>query len=301
MRAAVTGASGFVGRFLVTHLRAAGDEVTELARASGFEVTDEESVRAAVAAAKPDVVYHLAARSHVGESWADPAGTFRVNVDGTRHVLRAAALAGTSRVLFVGSAEEYGSVTPAELPLTEESPLKPSTPYAESKVAADELARHAFVDGGLETVRVRPFSHTGPGQSERFVVPALARRIVDAERGGIDEIPVGSLDPVRDVLDVRDVVRAYRLLAVEGEPGEAYNVCSGVGVSIQTIADHLVAWAARPLRLRVDPELVRPVEVPRLVGDASKLRAATGWAPTIPLTQTLADVLAHAREQAEQP
>jgi GDP-4-dehydro-6-deoxy-D-mannose reductase len=146
-------------------------------------------------------------------------------------------------------------------------------------------------------VRVRPFSHTGPGQTDRFLIPALAARIAAAERAGADEIPVGNLDPVRDVSDVRDIVRAYRLLADGGESGEVYNVCSGTGVAVREIADRLVANARRPLRLTVDPELVRPVEVPRLVGDASRVRAATGWAPEIPLEQTLADVLDDARSR----
>jgi len=142
---------------------------------------------------------------------------------------------------------------------------------------------------------VRPFGHTGPGQSDQFVVPALATRIARAERDGVDEIPVGSLDAVRDLSDVRDVVRAYRLLALEGAPGEAYNVCSGVGVSIQEIADTLLAHADRDIRLVTDPALVRTVDAPRMVGDNTKLRARTGWSPELTLAQTLADVLAAAR------
>ena len=160
-----------------------------------------------------------------------------------------------------------------------------------SKIAASYLALQAHIAYGLDVVRVRAFTHTGPGQSDRFLMPALAHRIAAAERERRDEIRVGSLDPIRDVSDVRDVVRAYRLLAERGEAGEVYNVCSGTGASVREIADHLVAAARRPLRLTVDPELVRPVDVPRLVGDASKLRAATGWTPEFRLDQTLADVL----------
>ena len=141
----------------------------------------------------------------------------------------------------------------------------------------------AFLGDGLGAIRVRPFSHTGPGQSARFVVPALAARIARAERDDVEEIPVGSLDAVRDLTDVRDVVRAYRLVAQHGEPGEVYNVCSGTGVSVQEIADRLLARARRPIRLVTDPELVRPVEVPRLVGSNARLHEATGWSPEIPL------------------
>jgi GDP-4-dehydro-6-deoxy-D-mannose reductase len=245
---------------------------------------------------RPEVVYHLAALSHVGESWKSPAASFRVNAEGTLNVLHACTELGLSRVVVVLSSEEYGRVDEADLPLTEESPLRPVTPYGAAKAAADLLALQAHLGDGLDVIRVRPFSHTGPGQTARFVVPALAARIARAERDEIDEIPVGSLDAVRDLTDVRDVVRAYRLLAEHGTPGEVYNVCSGSGVSVREIADGLLSGATRSIRLVVDPELVRPVEVPRLVGSNARLRAATGWTPTIPLPQTLADVLQSARD-----
>jgi GDP-4-dehydro-6-deoxy-D-mannose reductase len=198
----------------------------------------------------------------------------------------------------VGSAEEYGRVEPRDLPLREDAPLRPTTPYGVSKIAASFLALQAHLAHGLDVVRVRAFSHTGPGQTARFLVPALAARIAAAEREQQDEITAGSLDPVRDVSDVRDVVRAYRLLADRGAAGEVYNVCSGTGVSVREIADLLVAAARRPLRITVDPALVRPVEVPRLVGDASRLHAATGWSPEIGLDRTLAAVLEDARDRA---
>ena len=298
MKVAVTGARGFVGPHLVAHLEAAGDDVLSLDRhgPDSFDVTDSTAVRERLADTRPEVVYHLAALSHVGESWKSPAASFRVNAEGTLNVLHACTELGLSRVVVVLSSEEYGRVDEADLPLTEESPLRPVTPYGAAKAAADLLALRAHLGDGLDVIRVRPFSHTGPGQTARFVVPALAARIARAERDDIDEIPVGSLDAVRDLTDVRDVVRAYRLLAEHGTPGEVYNVCSGRGVSVREIADGLLSGATRPIRLVVDPELVRPVEVPRLVGSNARLRAATGWAPTIPLPKTLADVLQSARD-----
>jgi GDP-4-dehydro-6-deoxy-D-mannose reductase len=298
MKVAVTGARGFVGPHLVAHLEAMGDDVVPLDRhgPNSVDITDADAVHARLHDARPDVVYHLAALSHVGESWKSPTASFRVNAEGTLNVLRAATDLAVHRVVVVLSSEEYGRVAPEDLPLTEDSPLRPVTPYGAAKAAADLLALQSFLGDGLGTIRVRPFGHTGPGQTDRFVVPALAARIAAAERDGRDEIPVGSLDAVRDLTDVRDVVRAYRLLAEHGEPGEVYNVCSGTGVSVQTIADHLLAAARRPIRLVTDPELVRPVEVPRLVGSNDRLRAATGWTPEIPLAQTLADVLDTARE-----
>ena len=297
MKVAVTGALGFVGPHLVAHLQELGDDVLPLDRhgPDPFDVTDADAVHARLRYARPVVVYHLAALSHVGESWKSPAASFRVNAEGTLNVLRACTDLNVERVIVVLSSEEYGLVTEAELPLTEESPIRPVTPYGAAKAAADVLAQQAFLGDGLGAIRVRPFSHTGPGQSSRFVVPALAARIARAERDEIDDIPVGSLDAVRDLTDVRDVVRAYRLLAEHGEPGEVYNVCSGTGVSVQEIADQLLARARRPIRLITDPELVRPVEVPRLVGSNARLREATGWTTEIPLERTLSDVLNAAR------
>jgi GDP-4-dehydro-6-deoxy-D-mannose reductase len=297
MRALVTGASGFVGPYLVAHLRAEGDEVVEPGdETNQFDVTDAEAVERAFRVSEPEVVYHLAARTHVGDSWRDPQGVLQVNVLGTANVLQAAKTVGARRVLVVGSAEEYGRADPAELPLREDAPLRPVSPYAASKVAASYLALQACIGGGLETVRVRPFSHTGPGQIPSFFVPAIAARIVEAERTGADAIVAGALDPVRDFSDVRDVVRAHRLLMVNGAPGEVYNVCSGEGVSARQIAEHLLAHAQRSLRIDVDESLLRPADIPALVGDPRKLHDTTGYRPEYTLEQTLADVLERARQ-----
>jgi GDP-4-dehydro-6-deoxy-D-mannose reductase len=293
MRAAVTGSSGFVGRHLVPYLRGLGDEVVTLDHSGEppVDVTDTHRVREVLRGARPDAVYHLAGLSHVGESWDAPEVVFRVNAGGALSVLRACADAGVERVLVIGSADEYGVVDDDHLPITEDAAVRPVTPYGASKAAADVLALQAFLGDGLGTVRVRAFNHTGPGQSSTMLVPGLAARIADAERTGTREVRVGRLDVVRDLTDVRDVVRAYRLLVERGTPGDAYNVCSGHGVSVRDIAEALLALSDAPLELVVDPELVRPVDVPRLVGSPAKLRAATGWQPEIPLEQTLHDVL----------
>ena len=198
-------------------------------------------------------------------------------------------------MLAVSSADVYGRVQPDELPITEDAPFRPVTPYAASKIAADQLGLQAWLGYGLEVLRVRAFNHLGPGQTTAFVAPALAERIALNERDGSDVVPVGNLTPRRDITDVRDVVRAYRLLMTHGEPGEAYNVCTGRDLSIGELAEHLVALAAHPMRLEPDPALQRRVETPVLRGDNTKLRRATGWEPEIPLDQTLADVLAEHR------
>lgn len=293
MRAVVTGGLGFVGRHLVAHLGARGDDVITLDRSGDLvvDILDGPELRSALQEVAPDAVYHLAGWADVGASWADPTSVLRVNAEGTLNVLQACTAAGVARVLAVASADVYGVVTEDELPLTEASPLRPTSPYAASKLAADALAHQAFLGYGLGVVRVRPFNHLGPGQSEQFVAPAIAARIARAERDGVDTIPVGNLSARRDVTDVRDVARAYRLLVEQGTPGEVYNVCSGHDLAIQTLADLLVARATRPIEMVVDKELLRRVDLPVLRGDASKLRAATGWAPSIPIEQTVADLL----------
>ena len=301
MKALVTGAGGFVGQALAGHLAAAGDEVVGLDRAEGPDITDSGAVRDLVIRHRPDAVYHLAAVTHIGASWDAPLEVFRINAEGTLNVLSACAAAGVDRVLVVGSADEYGAVRPEDLPLSEDAPLRPLTPYGASKVAADYLALQAFLGGGLPVVRVRSFNHSGPTQSERFMIPGLARRIAAAERENRKEIPVGSLEPVRDFTNVADVVVAYRLLIERGEPGEVYNVCSGVGHSVADVAEHLLGLARHAIELVPDPALVRPIEVPRLVGDNRRLREATGWEPTISFEETLAAVLDRWRAEVPDP
>ena len=293
MRALVTGAGGFVGVHLVRHLDEQGDDVLQLERTvDGIDIADAEPVTDAVVAAKPEVVYHLAGAADVGGSWATPRETFLANALGTLNVLAASREAGAERVLAVTSADVYGRVTEDELPLAEDQPLRPVSPYAASKVAADALAQQAWLGHRLPVMRVRAFNHLGPGQSDRFLAPSLAARIARNERDGGDEVPIGNMTPLRDVTDVRDVVRAYRLLMEVGEPGAVYNVCRGTAVSVEQIAETLLGMATRPMRLVSDPALQRPVDIPVLVGDNGRLRRTTGWEPTIALEQTLADVLA---------
>lgn len=290
MRALVTGAAGFVGRHLIEHLEAHGDAVVAVDREHGPDLLDPEGLRALLVDVAPDAVYHLGGWSDVGASWEQPAAAFRVNAEGTLHLLQACRDVAR-RVLVVSSADIYGKVTTDELPLTESSPIRPVSPYAASKVAADELALQAWLGYGMETLRVRAFNHLGPGQTNRFVAPALAERIARCELEGGDVVTVGNMTPRRDFTDVRDVVRAYRLLIEHGKPGEAYNVCSGHDLPIGELAERMAAMATRPVRLASDPALQRPVDVPVLRGDAAKLSDATGWQPDIPLEVTLGDLL----------
>jgi len=297
VKALITGAAGFVGRHLTDHLESHGDEVVGVDRERGPDLLDADGWKTLLDDLRPDAVYHLGGFSDVGGSWNTPNETFRVNAEGTLNVLQGCVHAGVRRVLAVSSADVYGRVTLSELPLNEDNPLRPVSPYAASKIAADYLALQAHLGYGLEVMRVRAFNHLGTGQTNRFVAPALAERIALNELEGGEEVPVGNLTPRRDFTDVRDVVRAYRLLIEHGEPGEAYNVCSGHDIAISELADRLVAMARREMRLEGDPSLQRPVDVPVLRGDYARLNKATGWEPEINLDQTLSDLLEEWRER----
>ncbi len=257
----------------------------------GLDILDAASLLDLFRRTRPEVVYHLAGASDVGGSWQTPQATFRANAEGTLNVLWAARESGAQRVLTVGSADVYGKVTQADLPIREDQPLRPVSPYAASKAAADDVAQQAWLGYGQQVVRCRPFNHLGPGQTDRFVAPALAGRVAQNERSGDQVVSVGNLSPRRDFTDVRDVVRAYRLMLDRGRSGEVYNVCSGRAIAVQDLAEQLIGMASIPMRLETDPELERPVDIPVLLGDNSRLRTDTGWEPQIALSTTLQDLL----------
>lgn len=291
MRALVTGGRGFVGRHLEEHLRACGDEVTPID--IEHDVADARAMGAVVADVKPDVVYHLAAISHVGQSWDDPTDVIRVNVLGTAVVLAALrSQCPEARAVVVSSAEVYGTVTPDQLPLTERSPALPASPYAASKLAAEAVALQAARGFNQGVVVVRAFNHIGPGQSPSFFVAGTATRLAEAKRDGARTVTVGNLSTRRDFTDVRDVVRAYRLLAERGVSGEVYNVASGIDRSMEEIAEALRAQIDPGISFATDPALLRPSDIPVLRGSFDKLREATGWCPQIDFAVTLADIVA---------
>jgi GDP-4-dehydro-6-deoxy-D-mannose reductase len=273
-----------------------GDEVVSVDME--VDVADPDAIAAAVANARPEAIYHLAALSNVGESWEFPVDVLRVNVLGTAGVLAAArALPEPPMVLMISSAEVYGSVDPEDLPIDESTPVRPVSPYAASKAAAEQLALQAWRGYGQPAIVVRPFNHVGPGQAPTFAVSALAKRIVEAQRDGLSEVAVGTLSARRDYTDVRDVVRAYRSLVTEGETGQIYNVCSGHDVAVSEVARRLCALAGADIELVTDPSLVRAVDLPVLRGDCQRLERDTKWTPEIPFDDTLADVLAFWRDQ----
>lgn len=308
MKVLVTGADGFVGRHVVRVLRQAGDTVAAGCRPGGpavdwtsdhsagppvevipLEIADDASVAAALAWG-PDAVVHLAAVASVRQGRARPGATWEVNAAGTA---RLAAAAGGLReagwldpvVLVVSSGEVYGPGR--EAPRQESDPTAPVSAYAASKLGAEVAALEAWRRTGLRVIIARPFPHTGPGQTSDYVVPAFVGRLREAGRQGARTVAVGNLDPVRDLLDVRDVAVAYRRLLESGQPGQAYNVARGTGVSLAEVFRRLAALigvAAEPVP---DPSLVRTADIPHLVGDPAKLTRATGWTPAISFEQTL--------------
>ena len=304
----VTGAAGFVGSHLVELLRAEAADVvgwqrpgtrpltTASLRWQTIELLDRAAVLAAVAELQPSAVYHLAGSAHVADSWQHTRETFEGNVLATHHLLQALHQTGQSpRVLVSGSATIYG---PSADPLTEESALAPASPYATSKLAQEMLGRHAWDDHRLPVLLARSFNHVGPRQTPAYVAPSIARQIAAIERGELPPVlKMGNLDPERDVMDVRDTVRAYHAMMASAEPGVPYNVCGGRAIRIGDLVDLVRARARVPVAIELDPARMRAADVPRLWGSHDRLTRATAWAPAIALEQTVDDLLAWWRTQ----
>ncbi len=309
MKVLITGITGFGGSHLAEYALAQGAEVygtvrwrsdrTNIAHLRDSitlldcDLTDASATLQAVLEARPDRIFHLAAQTFVPTSWRAPAGTLTTNVIAALNIFEAVRAWGANPpILNVSSSEVYGLVQPDEVPLTEEQPLRPLSPYAVSKAVQDLLGYQYHRSYGLRIVRTRTFNHSGPRQHEVFVVPAFARQIAEAEAGRREPvILVGNLESRRDFTDVRDVVRAYWLALEHGVPGEAYNVCAGQAHTIQEVLDTLLSLATVPITVQQDPRRMRPSDVPLVLGDFHKLQAATGWQPEIPLHQMLRDVL----------
>src|SRR5947209_4572732 len=295
MRALITGVGGFVGRHLLNHLLEEGDEVCGLGRVGDVggissvrvfraDLADRSAVERLMREAQPDAVYHLAAQSSPFESLADPWGTIGNNMLAQMNLFDALLGAGLRpRVLVVGSSDEYGPVGPEDVPTHENVPLRPTTPYAVSKVGQDVMGFQYFAQHGLPVVRVRPFNHTGPGHDARFVIPSLARQLAEIEQGEREPVlRVGNLDVARDFTDVRDMVCAYRLALSQGAPGDVYNLGSGRSMRIADMLEELIGMCRVQVEARVDPALLRPADIPRQEANIQKFTLLTGWRPSIP-------------------
>jgi GDP-4-dehydro-6-deoxy-D-mannose reductase len=281
----VTGASGFVGRHLLAQL--------EGGVSSEGDVRDADAIGNDVRSARPDWVIHLAGASSVSSSWDKPGEAWSVNAVGTVNLLAAVrAAAPKSRMVFASTGEVYGRAP--SVPTNEDTPLAPVSPYAASKAAA-EIACAQARRAGLDVVVARAFQHEGPGRDERFAIGSWTRQIAELEQSGGGVLKVGDLSGQRDITDVRDACRAYHLLLDPSVPADTYNMASGKSVSMEEVVGLLIGLADCPIEVEQDPERMRPVDVPIVCGDPSRLREATGWVPEIPLRQTLADALDYAR------
>jgi GDP-4-dehydro-6-deoxy-D-mannose reductase len=301
----VTGAAGFVGSHLVDLLTGDGVDVVAWHRPGGtpprevarttwqaVDLLDRGAVREALARLKPALVYHCAGAAHVGRSWEHVESTLAVNVRGTHHVIEGLRDGRVSaRVLIPGSATVYGG---ANEPIREDHPLAPGSPYALSKLAQEMVGQGN--SSGPESLIARAFNHMGPRQDPWFVASGFARRIADIEAGRWEpEMSVGNLDARRDLTDVRDTVRAYRIILERGTPGRPYNVCSGRAIAIRDLLDQLLSLARVPIRIKIDAARYRPNDLPLVVGDPGRIRGELGWQAQIPLEQTLDDLLAYWR------
>ncbi len=315
MRVLITGAGGFVGGHLVRHLRetipqielhgtmlpgmSAGTAANDSIEMHALDLCDFNAVSALFARIQPDQIYHLAALAAVARSFQFPWETLENNIHAQVNILEAMRqLDSPPRMVLVSSGEIYGADQNISRPLDENAPFRPNNPYSVSKVTQDMLGFQYAISYNLPIMRARPFNHLGPGQNLGFVAPDFALQIAEIEAGKRDPIiRVGSLTAERDFTDVRDVVRAYRLMMEYGTPGEAYNVASGKMYTIQLVLDTLLRHANVPITVQPDPARMRPHSAPRTWGDASRLRGVTGWQPEIPLETTLLDVLNDFRQR----
>ena len=309
MRVLITGVNGFVGRHLSTFLQrerpqqflygtALGSRLPPGISGSELDLRDEAGALDFIREVRPDVIYHLAAQAFVPRSFEDPWETLQNNIRAQLNVLSACLSLGIQpRIVIVSSGEIYGAVSPTELPITENAALRPNSPYSVSKAAQDLLGYQYYLSHSLPILRARPFNHFGPGQNRRFMAADFARQVARMEMGAKPILRVGNLETRRDFTDVRDIVRAYVSLAESGEAGAAYNIASGHSHSADDVARSLQELTSVRFRVEVQAERLRPSDSPEIVGDASRLRAATGWQPQIPFTQTLRDILNACRQE----
>jgi len=319
-RVLITGITGFVGSWLAEALLACGASVFGLQRRQSVpnfsniqhikdritliegDLHDTGSLIGAMNAAAPTDIFHLGAQSYVPYSFSAPVDTYYTNVVGTANLLEAVRLsekAGVERVQFAGSSEEYGLVLKGETPISETNPLRPLSPYGASKVAGDLLCYTHFKAYGIPVVRTRGFNHTGPRRGPLFVTSRITRQVAECIVSGRKELVLGSLEPVRDFTDVRDMVKGYMLAVEKGKLGEVYNLASGKGMTIGEVANFAMKIGGVQMEIKIDKSLFRPSDVMVLIGDNTKAKKELGWSPVIPFEKTVKDMITFHTENIE--
>lgn len=306
MKVLITGANGFVGRHLCAHLLSLGTYELHGTHIEAHLSPDAPAIQwhqldlreaaptlSLLQKLQPDLVFHLAAQAFVPQSYEDPWETLENNIRGQVNLLEGLRQAAIpARILVISSAHVYGKIQAEDNPIRETQAFAPDSPYSVSKAAQDLLAQQYHLAHGLHTVRARPFNHIGPGQNTRFALPNFADQIAAAELGQAPPvIEVGNLAASRDFTDVRDVVRAYHLMLTQGQAGAVYNVCSGLCYTMEHLLNLLCAQSHIPLEVRTRPDRFRPLDIPKMQGDASRLHQDTGWQATIDIQQSLGDIL----------
>lgn len=314
MKALITGIGGFAGGHLARHL------LSQNIAVAGFyhpdhppsknlsdiekqidlfpsDLSDQKQIELLLKKIKPDYIFHLAAFASAAQSFKSPKKTIENNVFSQLNLLEACSnLKLKTRILIIGSSDEYGNIEPKDLPVNEDTPIAPVSPYALSKLIQDFMGLQYFINKNLFIVRVRPFNHIGPGQSKNFVIPDFVSQIVELEKKGGGEIRVGNVDALRDFTDVRDMAKAYLLALQKGKAGEVYNIGSGKLVKINDILKKLISLSKAKISIEQDKRLFRPVDIEKIYCDAAKFKKQTGWEPQIPLEKTLEDTLNFERE-----
>ncbi len=318
MKVLITGIAGFVGSHFTEYFlsmknvevsgierwKASTENIAHLKHKIKLydecDINDIVSMREILKKVKPDFIIHLAAQSFVPTSWTAPAETIKTNMIGEVNLFEALrSLKLNPRVIVAGSSEEYGFVMKDEIPIEEANPLRPLSPYAVSKVGQDLLGYQYYKSYGLNVIRTRAFNHTGPRRGENFVCSNFAKQIALIEkRKQKPVIRVGNLDAKRDFTDVRDMVKGYWLIMQKGKPGDVYNICSAKAYAIKKVLDILLSFAKVPIKVKQDPQRMRPSDVPVLLGSCTKMKKLTGWKPTIPFKKTMEDLLNYWREKA---
>jgi len=308
MKYLITGCHGFVGKYMIDYIKNGEsdseifgldiidkpDDLLNLSQYYKVNLLEKDKIQEILSAIQPDYIIHLASFSSVGYSWNFPKESFINNTNIFLNLIETIrTLIPKCKILSIGSSEEYGNVSNDNIPITESCPLNPISPYAVARVSQEHLSMVYFKGYNINIVCTRSFNHIGPGQSDKFVISSIIKKMCEIKKFNKNELWVGNIDIIRDFLDVRDVVRAYYLLLKNGKSGEVYNICSGKGYSIRQIIDFVKEILNINFEIKVDPNILRPTENKIVIGSNEKINKEIGWIPTYNIETTLNDVITY--------